>query len=374
MEGIWSDSKVLEAFFSLLRAGLWNTVPDRTSLFPLSSKQWEVIYKTAVNQTVVAVVYDGILNLPEALFPPESQLLKWVVYTDRIESASKSADRVVIELTEYFTDAGLHPIVLKGQGVAQLYDRPNHRECGDIDLYFLTVKERQQAEALLKAKGVDFIYNPDNSISYSWEGIQIEQHDHILDILSPLRKAGVKKIVEECGFDSVSLCNGKSFKAPSKLLNLLLLNLHAMKHAFGLGIGLRQICDIAMAYRAAYQLASPPMVKDLYKRSCIWRWAQIVHPMLIDRIGLPAKMLPFEGPIRKYDDLFAIIMEGGNFGHHSSDVEGRLTSGRGAVWRRKLATMGAFLKRMSFSLRLAPGEACWNVIDLVLGQIRKKLK
>lgn len=374
MEGIWTDSKVLDAFFSLLRAGLWNTVPDRTSIFPLSSEQWEAIYKTAVNQTVVAIVYDGIMNLPEALFPPESQLLKWVVSTDRIESASKNADSVVLELTELFTDAGLHPIVLKGQGVAQLYDRPNHRECGDIDLYFPTVVERQRAETLLKVKGVDFTHNPDNSISYSWRGIQIEQHDHILDIVSPFRKAEAKKIVEECGFDSVSLGDGKSFNAPSKILNLILLNLHAMKHAFGLGIGLRQICDIAMAYRDSYEVSSPRMLEDLYKRSCIWRWAQIVHPMLIDRIGLPAEMLPFEAPFRKYDDLFAIIMEGGNFGQHSSNFEGRLYTGSGAVWRRKMATMGAFLKRMSFSMRLAPGEACWNVIDLVLGQVRKKLK
>ena len=55
-------SRVAEPFFSLLRSGLWNEVPD-ASLFA-GDTDWEGLYRLSFEQTVVPLVTDGINRLP----------------------------------------------------------------------------------------------------------------------------------------------------------------------------------------------------------------------------------------------------------------------------------------------------------------------
>lgn len=147
--------------FSLLRAGLWEREPDDLSPFPLTDAQWWNVYRMAVRQTVTGIVCRGLHHLPEALLPGDALMIRWVAETDRIERKNRRMDAVVCLLAQRMGRNGLHPVLLKGQGVAAFYEHPLTRECGDIDLCFLSEEEEREAAELMRRVGCRTEKQPD---------------------------------------------------------------------------------------------------------------------------------------------------------------------------------------------------------------------
>lgn len=255
MESVRTDRlEDTEVLFILVRAGLWEKVPENLSLFPRSSESWERIFNLAQRQTVTGLVYQGLCQLPDELLPPEQQLLHWVATIDRIERANLRMNRVLTELYELFHTNGLHPVLQKGQGIARFYEKPLLRECGDIDFYFSDKEESRQAASLVSQMGCRVSPKADDSLCYYWKGVNVEHHTRLTDLHSPfIRKYLYKQEQDPANLTSFRLPgNPTEITIPSPLLNLVLLNTHIMKHAFGWGIGLRQLCDLARAYHCLY--------------------------------------------------------------------------------------------------------------------------
>ena len=123
------------AFFSLVRSGLWGTPADRQLFRSVSPDDWETVYRMANSQALLALTFDGISSLPAELRPPRALYLKWAARTAQIEQANKRLIQLLPELNSLSREAGLHPVLLKGQGIGTNYRTPLHRQCGDIDIY-----------------------------------------------------------------------------------------------------------------------------------------------------------------------------------------------------------------------------------------------
>ena len=123
------------AFFSLVRSGLWGTPADRQLFRSVSPDDWETVYRMANSQALLALTFDGISSLPAELRPPRALYLKWAARTAQIEQANKRLNQLLPELNTLYREAGLHPVLLKGQGIGTNYRTPLHRQCGDIDIY-----------------------------------------------------------------------------------------------------------------------------------------------------------------------------------------------------------------------------------------------
>ena len=141
---------------------------------------------------------------------------------------------------------GLHPVLLKGQGVAALYGHPLLRECGDIDLYFPSEKEEREAAELMRRAGCRTERQPDGSVCYSWQGVEAEHHTRLFDLHNPLLRGYLSSLVGRHGFTDIRTEDGATLPVPAPLPDLLLLNAHLLKHIMGHGVGLRQFCDIGL--------------------------------------------------------------------------------------------------------------------------------
>ncbi len=402
-------------------------------------------------QTVSGIVFDGICRLPDEFQPSQGAFAKWVVAADRIERSNERMNAVLKDLTGIFVSRGLRPVLQKGQGVAVLYPTPLHRECGDIDFYFpegLSLRQAQRpmeitprpietvrrqdgkvrrpvaepveapdndrllslskhrsmndkAVELVKSHGIKVETMPDGSQSYEWKGIEIEQHPTIVDLCSPAARKWIPELDEEPGFVTSDLADG--LLVPSPELNALLLNSHILKHTLGKGIGLRQMCDLAMEYHRicadGRKAECGGRIFSIYKRAGILKWSRLLHSFLVGVIGLPEEELPYSEKVVSYWPLFRIVEDGGNFGQHRgkgavgsghfdrlSDRNGSAAStgssernGSAAstgsrdrsASRRKIETAGMFLRRAGFSIRFAPKEAFWTFWELVKGQFKK---
>ena len=138
-------------FLTLVRSGLWNTPVDPTPFSSMNSADWEEIYQLARTQALLAITFDGVLSLPAELRPPRPLYLQWAAKVVQIEQSNLRLNEELPEVFMPYREAGLHPILLKGQGIATHYINPLHRQCGDIDVYI--GKEGQQYFAPSRCRG-----------------------------------------------------------------------------------------------------------------------------------------------------------------------------------------------------------------------------
>lgn len=360
------QGKIDEAFFTLLRAGLWEKAPDELYMFPLTDSEWNTVFSMSRKQTVTALVYNGICLMPERLFPPQGILLKWVAAVDAIEKLNDKMNKCLCGLYGWFALKGLEPVVQKGQGLASFYERPLSRECGDIDLYFPRKEDMLKAIDIVRGEGLMVKAMSDGSYSFRFHNADVEIHPFLADICNPLKRKHLMRMEEKFGYIKTGLkgCDTR-ISIPSPFVNLLLINTHILKHAFGWGIGLRQICDMA---RACYRLNgcySKTEMKKYCKDLGISGWTRLLNAFMVDYLGIEEKFLPFGGRSKSAAVLKEIVMEGGNFG---MERDGRKTDGVSKL-KAKFNTVRSFCGNIGFALRYAPAEGFWTFVGLAKGQL-----
>ncbi len=357
-----------KALFSLLRAGLWECELDDLSPFPLTGAQWRFVYRMAVRQTIEGIACQGLSHLPENLLPDDALMAHWVAKADHIEQKNKRMNAAVVQLLQVMNGKNLHPVLLKGQGVATFYEQPLLRECGDIDLYFPSKEEYREAAELMRQSGCQLEKHADESLSYRWQGVDIEHHSRLFDLYNPFLKDYLSSLVQEHGFTHTPI-DGMQVSIPSPLPNLLLQNAHLLKHIMGHGVGLRQFCDMARSYHALAGSYSPEALQTVYQRVGILKWSEQLHTFLAEHLGLPTEELPCEEiAATASPELMQIVMEGGNFGQYG-DTKGEASQTK---WQRKMRTFLSFWKHRSFSRACAPKEAFWTSIALIKGNLNLK--
>ena len=87
-----------QAFFSLVRAGLWGTPAEAALFRGLAPAQWQELHRLAHTQSLLAVVFDGLNTLPADLRPPRPLYLHWAAQTLQIEQANDRLDRMIVRL------------------------------------------------------------------------------------------------------------------------------------------------------------------------------------------------------------------------------------------------------------------------------------
>lgn len=329
-----------DLLFALLRNGLHE---DRApEMIPeLTVDQWNVLLAEAHRQTVVGVLYHGISRLGEAYPLPSDILFPLVADVNRIEQENRKKEQVAWKEFQDIKAAGFHPVVMKGPAIARLYPKPALRESGDIDLYLPEAEFLQFREQLGTETAVPM---PDGSLHYYRNGIDFDLHPGYYDLhVSPALLP----------------------KVPSPEAMLLMLSSHIFKHAAGPGVGLRQLCDMAVAYeKLAFE---PAALLEVYDKAGMLKWNTLLYAFLRKYLGLKDI---FGDALTAIDPepLLRIVMEGGNFGHFSASRKEALSAGRG---KRKFDTALRYLKRFPFSLRYAPRETLSYLGDLAKGNFRK---
>ena len=364
----WSE-KIQKAFFTLLRAGLWNRAVDDVSCFPLSASEWKNVWDHAVRQSVRGLIFDGVCLLPDSLMPDVQLVMVWTAAIDRVERRNRRMNQVLLSVTKLLKEKGVIPLLLKGQGVAQLYEHPLLRECGDIDLYFASRQDEQLLLDWIQSKGIAIVKEADGANAYVLDGIDIEHHLRIFDLYTPRVQRYLSHLLQNEGFRSLSLSTDaeSSICVLSPKLNLISLNAHILKHLMGHGIGLRQFCDMARAYHVWHDTLDGEALKKCYQQCGLLRWSRLLHTLLVNELGLPVEELPYKEKLSASSDyLLDRVIAEGNFGKY--------TAARADVaqpaWQRKLHTGMAFLKNLRFSLTYAPRETLGLVSDLFLGNIK----
>ena len=171
------------------------------------------------------------------------------------------------------------------------------------------------------------------------------------------------------GYDEMPLVGDIRIKVPAPIVTLLLLNAHIMKHAFTVGIGLRQFCDLARAYYVLYGHYDAVKLTHALQESGMTRWSGLLHLLLSEHLGLPTDRLPYQPAPGDSRVLLRKVMKWGNFGQHTLSWQEHASSHS----NMKLHTMKRLICGLPFSMSIAPVETLYIVKNLLFGQKYKLL-
>lgn len=233
----------INAFLALVRAGLWEEADAKLNLN--ENIDWDEVYRLAEEQSVTGIVLAGIEH--SNIKPPQELLLQWIGEVQILEQQNKSMNNFVAELIEKMRKADIYTLLVKGQGIAQCYEKPLWRASGDVDL-FLSDSNYIKAKAFLipMASFMEAEYDYKKHLGMNIDQWVVELHGSLRCGLSVGMDRAIDKVQNDVFFagNVRSWSNGKTQVFLTGVdCDVIFVFTHFIKHFYTGGLGLRQICD-----------------------------------------------------------------------------------------------------------------------------------
>ena len=339
------DSNTL-AFISLVKAGLWKKEARLSCYAPIDFTQ---VFRIAKEQTVLGLVMEGIdfWKKQEDYNPdllPYRLLVKWILPLQKTEQKNLSMNSFIERLFLFLENNQVQAVLMKGQGIAQCYDNPLWRTCGDVDLLLDTENYHKAIEITEPFRNALLEVNP-YQLHYGMllkSGIILELHGKMHTRLSKRIDSLVDKVQEETlkgGKTRVWHCGDTDILLPAPDQDVIFIFTHILHHLFIEGIGLRQICDwcrLLHTYKA--ELDVPLLEARLREMKLLSEWKAFAA-FAVDWLGMEESSVPLYDASakwkRKARALMAIVLESGNMGHNRDFGRRKGLSGRlKTLWLR----------------------------------------
>ena len=319
------------AFFSLVRAGLWADVEstDIRNYGYAEPVDWDEVYRLAEEQSVFGLVLAGIERLKNAkvslnLNVPQEILLQWIGEVQMIEQQNKAMNLFIVELIEKMRKADIYTLLVKGQGVAQCYEKPLWRTCGDVDL-LLSDSNYEKAKAYLAplASSIETEYDYKKHQGMTIDQWVVELHGNMRCGLSVRMDKDIDDIQNDVSYGGNvrSWMNGHTqVFLPGVDSDVMFVFTHFVKHFYNGGLGLRQICDwcrLLWTYKDSLKLG---LLELRIRRMGLMSEWRAFGTFAVDYLGMPMEAMPLYSADakskRKADKICEFILEVGNFGHN----------------------------------------------------------
>lgn len=309
-----------QAFLALVGAGLWE---KDVQLSPFGDTDYGDVYCIAGEQSVIGLVAAGIEHVVDIRIPQE-YVLQFVGHALQLEQRNLAMNRFLTNLIEKLREEDVCAVLVKGQGIAQCYERPLWRACGDIDFllddnnYLFTKNFLRPLASSIGSENVERKHF-DLTIN-SW---QVELHGTL--------KGGLWKRLEDT-LDEILTCSfvrrekrvwrnvETDVILPSVDNDVIIVFSHILQHLFNGGIGLRQICDWCRLLWTYKDTIDHRLLEDrLKKMDMVSEWRTFAS-FSVNYLGIPSNVIPLYDTEsrwnRKSKRLLLLIMESGNFGHN----------------------------------------------------------
>ena len=243
------DTALQDSFLQLLRLGI-GTSPDAT--LP-GEVDWFQLKALSERQGVSAVLLDALNAQSSRLTDrvPGELLMSWigeVLYS--FEYPYKQYVKAIASLAAFYHQHGYRMMVLKGYACSLDWPRPEHRPCGDIDIWQFGQYRQADAE-LSREKGIKIDDSHHHHTVFFWDRFMVENHYDFINVHAHRSSAQLEKLFKELGTDDSHfiLLNGVKLYLPSANLHALFLVRHMASHFASVEINLRQVLDWAFFVR-----------------------------------------------------------------------------------------------------------------------------
>ena len=310
-------------FLELLRAGLWE---KEARLSQYEKIDYNEVYRLAEEQSVVGLVAAGLEHIAD-IKPPKNVILSFVGLTLQLEQRNIAMNSFISNLVNKMRNEGVDTLLVKGQGIAQCYERPLWRASGDVD-FLLSEENYKKAKTYLYLLASEIDQEPNNEkhlqmVIDSWS---VELHGNLPCHLSNRAERVINTAIDDSLYKgNVRLWdnNGVGISLPNVDNDIILIFTHILKHFFYGGIGLRQICDwCRLLWTYKDSLNHGLLESRIRKMGLMSEWTAFAA-VAVDWLGMPAEAMPLYLSSKRYNNaskkVLERVFETGNFGHNIDD-------------------------------------------------------
>ena len=345
-------SPTVKLFYTLIQISLKG---QNVKSFAPTPKQWQLLFNLAKKQTLLGVLYRGIKCLETSQLPPRDLLFKWYAFYEIIVKNNRDVNKKAVELQQHFWNDGFRNVVMKGQGIAMLYDEPLARNCGDIDFWFEGDRMTILNYILPQCPEERIVYH---NINYSAsKDIPVEVHFTPSWMFCYFTNRKLQKFFKN---STGSLFNhyvelpeqAGRLSIPPLAFNRVFILVHIYRHLFGEGIGLRQVMDYYYVLRQGFTEEERIETLSVLKNLKMLNFTKGIMFILKNVFGLEEQYLLTEPDAKHGKFLLSEIMRAGNFGHFDKTLTTTAND----------SALTLFIKRSKRNLRFIsyyPSEVIW---------------
>lgn len=330
-------------FFALVNAGLWE---KEVRLLPYGRIDYSALYRLACQQKVVGLVAAGLEHVVDTKADGQD-IAPFAGDALKLEQRNEAMNLFIARLYRVFHHNAVPAVLVKGQGIAQCYERPLWRACGDIDLlldreHYLDAKANMVAKAdkvteednhrlhvalimgpwVVELHGTlnhKFLPRVNRQLGVMQEELHIQNKVRLWRVAQSESRGSLLTMPSQ---SNVTECNngGIDIPLPSPDLDVVFIFSHILEHFFDKGVGLRQICDWCRLLYTYRDTIDHQLLEQRLRRMGIMTEWKAFAAFAVENLDMPTEFMPLYSPDRKWSRkasrIKAFILKFGNFGHN----------------------------------------------------------
>lgn len=262
-----------------------------------TTEGWTQMFKMAARQGLLAIAWDALEKLQAehgglCRGMSRETKIRWALSIKNIEEVHLRQREALKELAGIFAESGMRVMVLKGLGLAEMYPRPEHRECGDLDIYLFG--DFEKGNEVMRKMGIAVEYDGTKHSKFYYKGIPVENHKNFLNVTTTRVDKDLERelmrILQEQKCGSLDL-GGITVVVPPPDFQMIFLTRHAITHFLASGLVLRHLYDFGIFYSAHAQEVDLDRIEKIFKRESQHKLYRAFLDVLQIYLGMPARKI-----------------------------------------------------------------------------------
>lgn len=296
-------------FLEFVKAGLWEKD------FSLSLEDvidYSLIMRLAEEQAVVGLVTAG-LEHTKNVNVPKDVVLQLAGQCMQLEQRNNAMNNFIGVIIQKLRAVGIYTLLVKGQGIAQCYERPLWRSSGDID-FFLSDDNYLKAENYLSQIASTINEeNPYNKhLALTIDPWSVELHGTLRGLLKKSIDRGIDE-AQRCVFfegNVRSWQNGNiQVFLPGIDEDVVFVFTHLLQHFFKERVLLRQICDWCRLLWSYNSTINRTLLENRIHTMGIMSEWKAFSSLAVDYLGMPDNAMPFYSPSKYWSYKARLILK-----------------------------------------------------------------
>lgn len=318
------------AFFALVKAGLWE---QNIRLSQNNNIDYSAIMRMAEEQSIIGLVTAGLEKVSDVKIQKEV-LLQFVGSILQIEKQNNAMNAFIADLIIKLRKEDIYTILVKGQGIAQCYEKSLWRSSGDVDL-LLSESNYERAKEFLSpfATDVETEYTHFKHLGMTIDGWVVELHGTLHSRLSKRVDRMIDKMQGNVFFGGNVRSwdnNGTQIFIPAPNEDVIFVFTHILHHFYIEGVGLRQICDWCRLLYTYRDSVNYGLLESRIREAGLMSEWMAFYNLASRYLGMPdldSRFMFHDSRFdKKADRIMEFVMETGNFGHNRHNADGKLVS------------------------------------------------
>lgn len=283
-----------KTFLYLVRQGIGHTA----SIEITKKVDWVALKALAERQGLSAIVLDGldkanVNNTYQAHDIPVQLKLEWISEVlQNYETRYLAYLKAIGSLAAYYNLHGFKMMILKGHACGIFWPRPDHRPCGDIDIWLFG--KQKEADEYIVQNGIYVDESHHHHTIFEWKGFTVENHYDFINVYQHKSHVELERLFKELGKeDTLSLeIEGQIVYLPSPNLYALFLIKHILLHFVSGEMTFRQLLDWAFFVKRNRDSVDWSWLNNVLEMNSLNKMFNIINAICVEELGFDVQIFP----------------------------------------------------------------------------------